>query len=259
MQQEQKDKAYQSLEENAAAAEKALREGDFILAVLLTHSATEMLLRVSLHLMSETIGFLDLVQDLMMRYQKIVEKSQKPVPDFLYDLSKFAQFRDMILGKIAYEGYQAANSETETAARAGVQTFQFLRDWMGLQAKELRGEWGRYPSVRIVKPQTGKAEIGKIHTFLSGLAAQSVYLPEFVVEQLKVCGLEAGIGASGELGETEGVVVACVQPGKGRPGIYSLELAEALYELLMGRKPETSHSGPAFHYRSILEMFQKLI
>jgi hypothetical protein len=88
----------------------------------------------------------------------------------------------------------------------------------------------------------------------------SVHHPEELARELAGCGMNAvGTDGGGSL-ELEGLVIECEKNEGDQPGIPSLRVIEAVYEMVTGDFPRSVESAPSDRYRELqsrLERFWK--
>jgi hypothetical protein len=115
-----------------------------------------------------------------------------------------------------------------------------------------------------VKPERNSsilhnANWNSILEFLSGLRPHSVYSLAFIVNTLKDYGLSVNISGNSDGINIGGRFLAISQPDQGSAGIWSLELVNELYNLVIGDEFYSAFIGIGFQYRDILDRLREFL
>jgi len=88
--------------------------------------------------------------------------------------------------------------------------------------------------------------------FLEKLSSHQVYKSPYIVHELNNCGF-----AAEEMVKNNGIIVnglrvESTMPEWGEPGIYSLHLLSAVFQLLLHEPPVSEMQGRGFWFRDVL-------
>ncbi len=95
--------------------------------------------------------------------------------------------------------------------------------------------------------------------FLEKLSSHSTYYPAPMVEHLKECGLSAEMMIKENGIIVEGIRIESITPEWGKPGIDSLHLLSAIYQILINEPARSDMQGRGFWYDHVLSQLKDRI
>jgi hypothetical protein len=96
-----------------------------------------------------------------------------------------------------------------------------------------------------------------IHAYLSELSSHGVYKVGGIADRLSALGLPS-VGLPSNVGiDICGRRLMCQTPDFGQPGVWSIDVAECLLELLTGQDYVSPYGGRGWRYRDVLAQIEK--
>lgn len=96
----------------------------------------------------------------------------------------------------------------------------------------------------------------KAIAFLSELDPHRVYRVDWTAEQLQACGFSVEIMTKENGLVVNGIRVEERMPERGTPGIYSLDLLGAAFQIFTKEPPRSEMQGRGFWYRDVLQQLK---
>jgi len=91
-----------------------------------------------------------------------------------------------------------------------------------------------------------------VREFFEDLHSHNMYFSSYIVTELRKCGFSAAVMIKKNGIVVEGIRIDQVVPEWGEPGISSLSILAAVYELLTKERPKSEMIGRGFWYRDVL-------
>ena len=113
------------VQDNEAAAARAIAAGEFIQAYLIVHALIESLLRIFLKVHEDTT-----FHALIDRYKRFLEEQKYPEPTFVKELTEFNRRRNRIVHQLWRTGFSFTNRQAEPAASAAVMVYGLFIEWL---------------------------------------------------------------------------------------------------------------------------------
>ncbi len=127
------------INDNEAAAARALKSGDYVHAYLLIHALMESLLRIFLGV-HENATF----DALIKRYEQFLKEQGQTESTFVQDLTEFNRRRNRIVHHLWRKGYSFTNRQAAAAASAAVITYGLFIEWLETFDPDIKAAGFRY-------------------------------------------------------------------------------------------------------------------